>query len=348
VRNLVLKIFFKFAPLLICFSYLFILMKFQTFKKIPIFLLAIFFLSATGTQAVLADSATAPNSGLTSNTSENWAGYVSAQNSGVYTAVSGSWNIPAPTATANSPVATDATWVGIGGVTGQDLIQSGTQAVVQNGAVTYEAWVETLPSYQQILPLTVSGGDSVSVSLKEISTGQWSLSFSDNTTGKSYQETLNYNSSLSSAEWIEEMPAGVTGRGGLSFLPLDNFGTVSFTSGNTTINGNAINISGSGASQLTMTIGGTALATPSVLSADGTGFSVTRSTVAVNSISPSASQPTIQRQGRGFRRNGVGVQGYTRPTKVTGATSRTFTRRSTASFSFQNFRNGFSMRFLSR
>jgi hypothetical protein len=321
-------------------------MKFKTTEKISIFVLGLFFLSATGAQAVLADNSSAINSELTSNTSENWAGYVSAQNGAIYTAVSGSWNIPTPSVTTNTPVSTDATWVGVGGVTGTDLIQSGTQAVVQNGVVTYEAWIETLPNYQQIIPLTVRGGDSVAVSLKELSVGQWSLSFSDNTTGQNYQETLNYNSSLSSAEWIEEMPAGVSGQNGTYFLPLDNFGTVNFTSANATINGETENIAEVGAGQLTMVSGGQALATPSAISSDGGSFSVTRSNVAVNASMPQI--PTIQRQGRGFRRNGAPVQGYSHTTKTTGAVSRTSVRQRSGSFSFQTFRNEISMRFLDK
>lgn len=74
--------------------------------------------------------------------SSNWAGY--AATGGSFTAVSGTWRVPefAP----DSPIGTDATWVGIGGVRGTDLIQAGTQETVAGrGRTTYEAWVETLP-----------------------------------------------------------------------------------------------------------------------------------------------------------------------------------------------------------
>jgi hypothetical protein len=231
------------------------------------------------------------------------------------------------------------------------LIQAGTQAVVQNGAVTYEAWLETLPSFQQIIPLTVKGGDSVSVSLNQTSSGQWSLSFRDNTSGQNYSETIAYKSSLSSAEWIEEMPAGATSRNSLTFLPLDNFGTMSFSGASATVNGNTENIAVAGGQSLTMVDSGYALVTPSALStANGGSFSITRSAVTVSSSPSVSQQPTIQRQGRGFRRNGVGAQGFTRnsqaqTTGVNGQNTQTFSRR-VSRFSFQNFRNQFNMRFL--
>jgi hypothetical protein len=298
-------------------------MNIKMYKKIPVLVLIFLFLSTTGAQAVFADNvngnSTAPNSALTSSTSENWSGYVSAQNNATYTAVSGSWNIPSPSVTTNSPIATDATWVGIGGVVGTDLIQAGTQAVVEDGTVTYEAWLETLPNFQQILPITVNGGDAVSVSLGQVSPGEWQLTFNDKTNGQNYNETVAYDSSLSSAEWIEEMPAGVTWRGGLSFLPLDNFGTVNFTGGSATINGNVETIAASGAQALTMVSGGQAIATSSPLLADGASFSVTRSDLAVNTVEPQQSEVQIeifgQGQNRGFRRNGTGMQNTTRGTR---------------------------------
>ena len=301
-------------------------MNFKTYKKISVLAIIFLFLASTGTQAVFADTTSSPtslNSGLSSSTSENWSGYVSAQNNATYTAVSGSWNIPSPSPTTNLPIATDATWVGVGGVASHDLIQAGTQAVVQDGTITYEAWLETLPDFQQILPITVNGGDSVSVSLSQTSPGEWQLNFNDKTSGQNYSETVAYDSSLSSAEWIEEMPAGVTRRGGLSFLPLDNFGTVNFTGGSATINGNTESIAASGAQALTMVAGGEALATSSPLLSDGASFSVTRSDLATDTVEPQQSEIQVQIfgqgqgqgqqieqwQGRGFGRNGVGMQG---------------------------------------
>jgi hypothetical protein len=315
------------------------------FKKISLFTLVIVFLSSISAGNAFADT-TVQNSGLTSNSSLNWAGYVSTGN--VYTAVNGTWNIPVPTVPAtNASMTSDATWVGIGGVTGGDLIQTGTQAVIQNGQIIYQAWVETLPNYQQIIPVTVHGGDSVTASLNEQSSNQWLISFTDNTTNQNYQQVIDYTSSQSSAEWIEEMPADVSSRGRTSFLPLDNFGSVQFTNGNTTFNGNQTTIVGSGAQPLTMVFNNNTLATPSSLSSDGGGFSVTRSNTVISNNLPSPSQSNTPTQGRGWR-TGVGIQGYTRPSRTN---NRSYTRRINITIvpsSFKNFTNEINMRFIRR
>src|SRR4051812_46343961 len=67
----------------------------------------------------------APETPIDTSTSRNWAGYVA--DSGTYTGVSGSWNVPTPS---SSEDGSNATWVGIGGVDSRDLLQSGTQAIV--------------------------------------------------------------------------------------------------------------------------------------------------------------------------------------------------------------------------
>ena len=54
---------------------------------------------------------------------------------------------------------------------------------------------------------------------------RWTLIFTDVTTGQSWMGTFTYNSSLLSAEWIEEAPYA----GGI--LPLADFGTATFDPG---------------------------------------------------------------------------------------------------------------------
>ncbi len=182
-------------------------------------------------------------------------------------------------ATTPSPSA-DATWVGIGGVSGsQDLIQAGTQAVVENGQAVYKAWIETLPQVSVDVPLVVSPGDSVSVSLLEEGAGssQWLVVFANNTTGQQYQTTTTYTSSLSSAEWIEEMPTVSEGRLTARDFSLDNFGTVAFTNAQATQNGANVSVASANAAPMSMISGqNQTLATPSTLGSDGKSFSVTR------------------------------------------------------------------------
>jgi len=203
----------------------------------------------------------------------NWAGYVASV--GTYTSVSGSWMVPSVQSSAVNSA--DATWVGIGGVVSTDLIQAGTEAVPDShGNLVYQAWLETLPQDSRVVPLSISAGDTVSVSITEASAGLWQVSFEDSTTGQTYDTSVRYNSSLSSAEWIEEMPVEVGG-----VIGLDNFGTVNFTSGYAIKNGQAVTIASSGAKELTMNnSSGQTVAAPSNLGEGGASFSVSRTSAA--------------------------------------------------------------------
>jgi len=205
--------------------------------------------------------------------SANWSGYAST--GGSYTAVNGTWTVPqfAPSSAAGA----DATWVGIGGVSSRDLIQAGTQQTVSgNGSTQYQAWVETLPQASHPVPLTVNPGDSISIAIAQSpqAQDQWSVNFTNNTTGQTYQVTEHYTSSMSSAEWIEEAPSAARGRQ----IPLDNFGSIDFSQGSTVKDGKAVSIADSGAQPITMVARGShQTAKPSSLGADGGSFTVTQS-----------------------------------------------------------------------
>ena len=125
------------------------------------------------------------------DTSLNWSGYDAT--GGSFTSVGASWDILESTA-ASSSLSADATWVGIGGVTANDLIQAGTQVVFQNGTAAYEAWYELLPATSVEVPLAVNPGDAMTVSVAETASGTWLISFSDATTGKSYATSVKYRS----------------------------------------------------------------------------------------------------------------------------------------------------------
>src|SRR5579862_4353119 len=212
--------------------------------------------------------------------SQNWSGYEAT--GGTYTAVSGTWTVPQVDGA--SAAGADATWVGIGGVQSRDLIQAGTEATATgSGRVRYDAWVETLPQVSHPVPLPVSPGDSVSVSISEQSPGQWLVNLKDSTSGQSYQVTEQYNSSHSSAEWIEEAPSG-----GRQQVPLDNFGTVSFSDASAVKNGQTVTPAQASAQPITMIdFSRQPAATPSALGSDGKTFSVSRT----GSISPTQAIP---------------------------------------------------------
>lgn len=265
-----------------------------TVIKIFTLLAFVFGFSLTPTFAFAATNP-ALNSSGGPDTSLNWSGYVATN--GTYTGVSGSWTVPSVTPSTSAQA--DATWIGISGVSSHDLIQVGTQTITQNGTVSYEAWYELLPADSIAVPLTVHAGDSITASLQEEQASQWQINIRDNTSGQSYATTVPYASSLSSAEWIEEMPSDQSG-----FIPLDSFGSVSFSNASAIENGNTVTPAQANAFPLTMiTNAGQALAIPSALGADGASFTVSRST-AVSNIAPR----TVRPDGRGgFRRGGSGA-----------------------------------------
>jgi hypothetical protein len=202
--------------------------------------------------------------------SSNWAGY--AATGGAYTAVSGTWTVPE--FAASSPTGLDATWVGIGGIDSRDLIQAGTQEQTSGtGQTQYSAWVETLPQPSRTVPLVIHAGDSISVSLSEPSRGSWVVSLTNNSTGRTYQDTVQYSSSNASADWIEEAPSA--GRGGV--LPLDDFGTLNITGAAAVKNGQNVSLAETGAGAIHLdSTNHQSLATTSAVGADGSSFSVTR------------------------------------------------------------------------
>ena len=283
--------------------------------------------------------------------SGNWAGYVST--TGTFTGAGATWTVP--TATADGNPSADATWVGIGGISTNDLIQVGTQAVFQSGSSqpAYSAWYEMLPASNQPISMTVNAGDSITASVAQESTGTWQVNLRDNTSGQNFQTTVSYSSSLSSAEWIEEMPSFDSG----GLIPLDNFGTVQFSSAWATQNGLNVGIAQAGATELTMyNSAGAALATPSALGANGTGFTVTRtSATATGNGSSTGGFGGGAGYGRGHKihRVGVGISGFGRGRfpKINSSTSalgsRLGQRQSTQSLLslFSGARNGWSLSF---
>jgi len=259
-----------------------------------------------GSAQAIQPSAPAVNSGVNAGTSLNWSGYDAT--GGPFTSITGTWIIPAvPLATSTEA---DATWVGIGGVTGQDLIQAGTQAIVNDGnsgGVTYQAWYETLPQATEPVALTVSPGNSITATLTETGTNLWQVSLRNNTTGQSYVGEVPYSSSLSSAEWVEEMPTDVT-----TLVPLDNFGSVGFANATAVLNGNTVTIAGANANPITMvTQSGQTLASPSAIGSDGESFAVTRS-----GVSAASSGVAPGGIGRAWRRTGVGIRGFSPRVRV--------------------------------
>jgi len=208
-----------------------------------------------------------PAASVTSSSS-NWSGY--AASGGTFTSVTATWTVPTVTATSSGA---DATWVGIGGLTSNDLIQAGTQAMVDgSGTVEYSSWIEMLPQSSRNVPLSVSAGDSVTVTIAQQTGNDWLITMKNNTTKGTYSVTVQYSSSNSSAEWVQEAPS--VGRG---LVSLDQFGTVQFSGASAVRDGKTMSLSALGAKAITMINGlGQAIAQPSTIATDGSSFTVAR------------------------------------------------------------------------
>jgi len=202
-----------------------------------------------------------------SSTSSNWSGY--SATGGSYTSVTGTWTVPTVSAATQGA---DAAWVGIGGIDTNDLIQAGTQATVSGGEVSYEAWIEMLPASSRPVSLSVNPGDSVTVTITQKAAVDWTIALKNNTTGQRYSTDVTYRSSNTSAEWVQEAPSA--GRG---VIPLDDFGTISFSGATAVRDGKTLDLKALGAQAITMINGARQpLAQPSTIGTDGQSFSVTR------------------------------------------------------------------------
>lgn len=194
--------------------------------------------------------------------------------SGTFTAVSASWVVPNVSGNGQTTTA-DGTWIGIGGAMTSDLIQTGTQDIVSaSGLVSMATFYELLPNAAvTIRNIAVSPGDSITAAITEISSGTWTIAITDNTDSESYTTTVAYNSSLSSVEWIEEDPSYSNG----TQVPLDTFGSVSFSDASATVDGTSVVLASIKSSSITLvTSSGRVLAVPSAISAATNGFSVTQ------------------------------------------------------------------------
>ena len=211
-----------------------------------------------------------PAGGSTRNLqqSSNWSGL--AATSGGYTRVTGTWNVPKVTVTSTNRYAAD--WVGIGGYNTQDLIQAGTAEESVNGTAHYYAWTEILPAPEaKIARFAVHPGNSITVDVNQVSTGSWTITVTNHSTGKTAVKNLNYVSTHASAEWIHEAPTV-----GGSQARLATTTNADFDHG--TVNGSTV-AGSAGGLQFIQLVGPTD-ATPSGLDSDSDGLAVADGAVA--------------------------------------------------------------------
>ncbi|QQE77588.1 G1 family glutamic endopeptidase [Alicyclobacillus sp. SO9] len=213
--------------------------------------------------------------GMPANTqpSSNWAGYVAKPVSGNgYTSVSGSWTVPR---VASGQSGAAAQWVGLGGVSSNNLLQMGTVEQGANGSEQVDVFWEKLPNTAQSV-MTIPVGSTVHVTIAKAAGLQWNLEFSAATpSGQTVTRTIRTTLTASyaqgigtSAEWISEDPSNANG----NLYPLASTAKVQFTGA--TVNHQAPALKGNSMKPMALVSSyGTVLIAPSKLGHNGQSFS---------------------------------------------------------------------------
>lgn len=208
------------------------------------------------------------------DTSANWAGYVvtPSNNALSYTSIQGSWVVPGAF---GSPASMASQWIGLGGVTSNDLLQMGTIEQFEGRREVAMLFWEMLPS-PATLVMEIPVGSKVSAKIAAQDSSDWSLDFdvvepNRTTITKHITVTLDkaYAAGIgTSAEWISEDPAGANG----SLYPLADTGVVTFT--DATVNGQPISATGNQVHPTALVDAwGRVRIVPTALYSDGSSFS---------------------------------------------------------------------------
>jgi len=220
--------------------------------------------------------------------SVNWSGYAVTASAGSVTDAQGSWIVPAVTC-GSKQTSYSAFWVGIDGYSSTTVEQTGTDSDCSKGTPHYYAWYEFYPkASKDIGSFPVHPGDVVTASVT-YSGGIFTVNIQDITSGKTFTTTGTVSSAQrSSAEFIVEAPETcILIKCKLSSL--SNFGTASLGTDYTNVGGMNCGVAENGGPAAALGSYGSNVqeiamvsqanhsvvkAQPSVLSADGTSFTV--------------------------------------------------------------------------
>jgi uncharacterized repeat protein (TIGR02543 family) len=247
-----------------------------------------------------------------SSETTNWAGWASNDTAAVANSVQGSWIVQTASPSTNTTYSTQ--WIGIGGLTDNTLIQTGTESDYYNGTASYIAWYELVPAAETpLVGFTVSPGDRISANITQgTAPNAWIITLTDLTMQQAFMITVTYNSPKLSSEWIDEQPDTCLSSSSCVYSSLSNFGTAYYGSDYTSEAGTNYANMGSGSQPLSelpnitsitmvnvsSTGALTELAQPSALTTDGTSFTVTKlATYAVNSSASPSSGGTVTGSG---------------------------------------------------
>ena len=180
---------------------------------------------------------------LTKGSSNNWCGYVAAQNLNTpvvnsVTSVQALWIVPHVTAPAGgNPKDTYASiWIGIDGYNNSTVEQIGTSHEWHSGKVVNYAWFEMYPNAAfEISGFPLNPGDSIGATIISQGKGVFLMKLANNTrkvtTTIPTRYTICATAQCACAEWVVEAPymKGV--------LPLAHFSNVAFSNCTATIGG---------------------------------------------------------------------------------------------------------------
>jgi len=166
--------------------------------------------------------------------SSNWAGAVLVATDAEYTDVAGTFTVPTPSVpsggTSNREYSASA-WVGIDGDTCETaILQTGIDFNVRGSSVSYDAWYEWYPDYAyDFSGITISAGDSISLTASATSKRAGTVTIENVTTGKTVTHSFTRAETEAAlceynAEWIVE-----DYESGGSLVAMADFGTVVFT-----------------------------------------------------------------------------------------------------------------------
>jgi hypothetical protein len=206
--------------------------------------------------------------------SGNWAGYIDTptSDSNSYTSVSGNWKVPNISGDQNGVAAQ---WIGLGGVSSDDLLQMGTIEQFENGQPVADIFWEKLPSASQNV-MSVPIGSTIDAEIAKVSDSTWNITFTVHTpVGQTEVKTIpvtldsSYAAGVgTSAEWISEDPSDQND----NLYPLANMGAVAYS--NAMVDGQALSTSGNDVQPVALVDNdGNILLAPSSLGADGNTFS---------------------------------------------------------------------------
>lgn len=187
-----------------------------------------------------ADEASAATLGTYTFT--NWAGAF--LNTTDVTGVTGTFTVPTPSAPAGDDASTSycgCAWVGLDGISNfcpnGALMQAGVNWCVENGVSSFVAWYEWWPaeSQQDWDDISVSAGDSITVTISAASTTGGTTTLVNNSNGQSVNFTWTGESPALcevNAEWIVEDYSV-----GNDLVAFADYGSVTFTGNSAVVGG---------------------------------------------------------------------------------------------------------------